>query len=93
MLDRQWFGSYTILWQPPEGFSGTIKPDSATEDTWLREKMATITGKDLTGLKLKPLVREYQRREGLIADGIVGPETIIHINSGTGNPGPNLKGK
>ena len=93
VLDRQWFGSYTILWQPPEGFFETIKPDSDTENPWLREKLAKIYDKDLAGIELKPLVRDYQRREGLVADGIVGPETIIHINSSTGNISPSLKGK
>ncbi|MBU0481194.1 MAG: AAA family ATPase [Proteobacteria bacterium] len=92
VLDRQWFGAHTILWQPPPEFDEVLRTDSESASSWLREKLALITGEDLADRELLPVIRAYQSREGLIADGIVGPETIIHINSSTGNPGPRLKG-
>ena len=57
----------------------------------MREKIAQINDEEIGDRKLKPLVRAFQRHEGLVADGIVGPETIIHINSSTESSAPSLK--
>jgi general secretion pathway protein A len=38
-------------------------------------------------------VKEFQISKGLVPDGIVGPQTIIHLNLASENGDPLLSGK
>ena len=92
-LERLWNGgSYTLLWQPPPGYSQPIQPTgkgAAVE--WLAAQIAQHTGsKPQTGAKLAKALMKYQQGEDLPADGVAGPETIIHLNTSTGQPVPHL---
>jgi general secretion pathway protein A len=90
-LEKQWFGSYTILWQPPPGYSKPIKPEAEGQDVeWLASQIKMISGPQTTATSLGQMVTSYQKNEGLIADGIAGPETLIHLNSSVGRTGPTL---
>jgi general secretion pathway protein A len=84
-LEKQWFGSYTILWQPPPGYSKPIKPGAEDQDVeWLSNQIQKATGLESTSTDLSQMVTAFQKSEGLIADGIAGPETLIHLNSSVG---------
>ncbi len=86
-LEKNWTGAYIILWRTPAGFSRVIRPDRAGADRdWLAARIADLFGKDLTGADLAVAVEKYQQAEGIRADGIAGPETIIHLNTSTGQP-------
>ena len=90
-LDKLWNGAATLLWRPPPGYVQFIQPDSqGPAAEWLAARIAQLTGKTLAGAELAQAVQEYQRNEGLLADGIAGPETIIHLNTSTGQPVPHL---
>jgi general secretion pathway protein A len=90
-LEKQWFGSYTLLWQPPPGYSHPITPEgNGPEITWLKTAVLKATGQPAADADPGRLVTAYQRAEGLMADGIAGPETIIHLNSSIGHNGPTL---
>lgn len=90
-LKKIWGGAYTLLWRPPAGYTQPIQATGkGAAVKWLTTRIAQLTGKTLTGAKLAKAVKEYQRGEGLPADGVAGPETIIHLNSSTGQPEPHL---
>lgn len=90
-LDKLWSGAAILLWRPPPGYNQLIRPDSqGPAAEWLAERIAQLTGKSLAGNDLAQAVQEYQRNEGLLADGIAGPETLIHLNTSTGQPVPHL---
>lgn len=84
-----WFGEYVVFVQaPPDGRlllkSGDRHPDVA----WLREQVGVaqnikIPARDaqLFDFQLQKHVLAFQRAHELIADGIVGKQTMIHLNS------------
>lgn len=94
-----WFGEYNLLWQSPEHYDNKmIKPgDRSSGVRWLDNQLAILNGRDmhtgesiLYGNALVTEVREFQRDEGLVADGIVGPQTIIRINTRTDGSVPKI---
>ena len=90
-LEKQWFGSYSVLWQPPSGYNGPIKPDiESPVAAWLTDQLEKITDLQREHASLARMVTSYQKQEGLLADGIAGPETLIHLNSTLGHTGPTL---
>lgn len=90
-LEKQWFGAYTLLWQPPPGQSILIRPEDEGPDVaWLAGGLEKATGLQLSSSGLAQLVTAFQKSQGLIADGIAGPETLIRLNSSLGHSGPTL---
>ena len=90
-LEKQWFGSYTVLWQPPSGYSKPIIPAiESPEGTWLIDHLKKVPGLQNGKASLDLMITTYQKNEGLVADGIAGPETLIHLNSTIGHNGPTL---
>jgi len=86
-LEQNWTGAYVILWRPPPGFSQAIRSDRAgAPRDWLTARIADLFDKNLTGPELADALEKYQQAEGILADGIAGPETIIHLNTSTGQP-------
>jgi general secretion pathway protein A len=93
-IDQYWHGDYILLLQaPPHGLmtmmAGTAGPDVG----WLREQVERIQGVDLRVPDpfyfddgLRQHVMDFQRNNGLAVDGIVGKNTIIRLNSLSGNP-------
>ncbi len=99
-LQERWNGDFLLLWRPAPGDRRLLGPDSPPEaQQWLRQTLATIPA--LTnGLThgsgyddgLRNTVTAFQHSQGLDADGIVGPETLIRLNTVTGRPDiPHLK--
>lgn len=99
-LHNYWYGHYTLLWHQPPGYQRAIHPGHAGEEViWLSQKLNQLgTGKQVpeqTVYKddLLERVREFQLAQGLVADGIVGVQTLIHINNATGLKAPVLSDK
>jgi len=88
-IEQQWLGSYILLWRPPSNYQGNMLPGTHGADIkWLARELASIQGrkqpdteKNRYDQKLLEQVRAFQRSEGLIPDGIAGPQTIIRINT------------
>lgn len=88
-LQQAWLGHYRILWKTPPKGSAVLRPgESGSDVTWLRKQLQKVTG--LTAISsnpavyddaLKELVLEFQREQGLQADGVAGPQTLIHLNN------------
>ncbi len=91
-----WFGDYIILWRMPPEYKGYIKRGSkGPQVQWLHEQLALVQGLKINSPhdlvfddEFVKRVKEFQLAKGLVPDGIVGPQTLIHLNSaaGTGNP-------
>ena len=98
-LKQQWDGQFTYLWQPPLGFSKTIKVgDRGPTVEWLTESFALIDDRDgffedgVFNQFLESRVKLFQKNHNLFADGIVGAQTILKIQEVLGVAAPLLTG-
>ncbi|MFK7912793.1 MAG: AAA family ATPase [Pseudomonadales bacterium] len=99
-LRDAWFGSFVVLWKTPPQYPGNLRSgDRHPTVAWLREQIIRLTAlplessqRDKFGKSLREAVILFQEQEGLIADGIVGPETWIRIHQRLGLEGPSLLG-
>ena len=64
---------------------------------WLEKRLSTAQDRPLEGHKNQLLsgsllqqIKEFQIRNNLIPDGIIGPQTLIHLNSASGERMPML---
>lgn len=91
-LDTYWLGDYTLMWMKPSNFKENVRPGTPnTLVSWIDKQLAVIQGRtvqprgnmeydnDLIGH-----VRKFQLAEGIVPDGIVGPQTIIRLNTAGG---------
>ena len=98
-LDK-WTGSYLYLWRSPSSFQ-ILKPGDLNKPAlaWLQTKLgvvnsdidALITGGNYTKA-LQQQVTDFQRVQTLIADGIVGRQTVMRLNQLTDPLLPTLTG-
>ncbi|MDA8590421.1 AAA family ATPase [Luminiphilus sp.] len=85
-LAPTWTGRYQYLWQPPRGWMGPIGlGDSGPVVAEVAQMFATLDGVSLTtisqfGDALATRVRLFQGAEGLVADGVVGEQTLLRLN-------------
>ncbi len=97
-LDKYWYGQFILLWQRPGNYSSAITPgDSGNIINWLNTQLTKVNNKQLADMifstydkNLVGKVKAFQSQQGLIADGIVGPVTIIHLNTKSGMDVPSL---
>ena len=94
-LDQHWYGQFILLWRKPDNYSSAITPgDSGNIVNWLNNQFVdkqfanTNNAYDET---LVEKVKAFQSQHGLAADGIVGPVTIIHLNTKSGLSVPTLR--
>jgi general secretion pathway protein A len=93
-VDRYWHGDYILLLRAPPNGTMFMKAGTTGADVgWLREQIARIQGIDLAAPDplyfddgLRQHVLDFQRSNGLAADGIVGKNTIIRLNSQSDRP-------
>lgn len=97
-ISRNWYGEYTLLWKPPQAYTANITPGSKGPDVaWVNTQLALIDGSEASRNKvavydkaLAGRVKQFQRARGLLPDGVVGAQTIIHILNASGSPDPRL---
>ena len=98
-LDK-WTGSYLYLWRSPSSFE-ILKPGDLNKPAlaWLQAKLgvvnsdidALITGGNYTEA-LQQQVTGFQRAQSIVADGIVGRQTVMRLNQLTDPLLPTLTG-
>ncbi len=85
-----WFGSYQLLWAPPNGVAVSLVPGVQNVNViWLRESLVAIDPRytaeplasDVYDVYLEQQVRAFQRDRRLDVDGLAGKQTQIIINS------------
>lgn len=93
-----WNGRYTLLWKPPSQREYLLTPgQTSTSVRWLRQQLMepgevasakkTPYADYLYDDELKSRVVTFQMMHGLNPDGIVGPHTLMHLNTDLGIPG------
>jgi general secretion pathway protein A len=97
-IASKWLGDYTLLWHMPPQYKGYIKPgDQGPVVQWIEKQLALIQGQTVQhqgnhvfdDVLIKE-VKKFQIAAGLDPDGIVGPLTMIHLNSAAGSGEPLL---
>ncbi|MDJ0863257.1 MAG: AAA family ATPase [Gammaproteobacteria bacterium] len=91
---QTWQGEYLLLWRPP-----TPKAELASTGSsgalvlWLREALRRIDGSNGTAGNsmafdgaLQQRIMAFQRSRNILVDGVVGRETLIHLNTALGDP-------
>lgn len=100
-LDPHWLGEYYAIWRAPAFLSGSTlrRGDSGPGVEWLRQRLteggfATLDadGPALFDAPVEQGVRALQAATGLLADGLVGPETMMAV-AGIGRDAPRLRRK
>jgi general secretion pathway protein A len=94
----RWLGDYTLLWRTPLNYQVAIKPgDQGPVVQWIDKQLAIIQKRTAQPRKnvvfddeLVRQVKKFQLAEGLVPDGIVGPQTLIHLNTAAGSSEPLL---
>jgi len=100
-IKKRWYGDYTLLWKHPKGYRNAVKPGySGPEVEWIDRRLSLFEGKNPNTVKgqaydgeLVNRMKRFQIAEGLIPDGIVGPQTFIHLGNAAGENGPVLMKK
>ena len=97
-LQSQWDGHFSMFWQPPPGYEGVLgSGDEGITVFWFEQHLAELAGReprDTPQLRfdnqLISEVRRFQRRHGLVPDGLVGPHTLITVNARLATDQPRL---
>ncbi len=87
-VEPWWPGDYLTFWKPPELVDPILHAGLRGADVrWLRERLDAVLGAvpapeadDLFDVALADRVREFQRRNGLSDDGIVGMQTQFYLS-------------
>ncbi|MCK4704713.1 MAG: AAA family ATPase [Gammaproteobacteria bacterium] len=98
LLEQHWYGEFSLFWQPPPFYQQAIFPGSSGDVVqWLGQQLTRLYGHgnkqtiyDTYSDNLVTQFKRFQQSKGLIPDGIVGPLTLIHLNTATGIQAPVL---
>ncbi len=93
-LDRSWYGQFRLLWKPAQRDFSLIGPGaSALAVRWLGTTLDRVEGISPQAAPaarydqaLADRLKAFQQRSGLVADGVAGPQTLIHLNNALGDP-------
>jgi general secretion pathway protein A len=98
VLAQMWRGDYATFWRAPPGYvSGSLDDASGPLADWLATRLATAQGhpqpvgrqgRDPAALKSR--VYAFQVAQGLKADGMAGPTTLMQLNRSLGVDEPRL---
>ena len=96
ILAAQWSGHYTVVWRlPPEARDGLKAGVRGPGVAWLNRQLAR--GRE-EGLAVDAVfddalvrrVKQFQLAQGLIPDGIIGPQTLMHLTTLSDESAPKL---
>ena len=86
-LAAQWAGQYTLLWRmPPDVREFIHAGERGPAVEWLIRQLAQAQGQvaepgraPLFDYALERQVKQFQLAQGLIPDGVVGPQTVMRL--------------
>ena len=86
-LGAQWSGQYTLLWRmPPDARENIRSGERGPAVQWLIRQLAQAQGGVAGPSKdpqfddvLQRQVKQFQLAQGLIPDGVVGPQTVMRL--------------
>ena len=93
-IDRYWDGPFILLWKAPALNSVPIRPGTRGKDVeWVREQFAVLDGvpgggrdRQFFDKDLRARVIAFQRSRSLMADGIIGKETLTYLSAAQRDP-------
>jgi general secretion pathway protein A len=91
-------GAYTTLWKVPRGFRDQVGPgDSGPDVDWIAARLTALDGKraappagQVLDEPTRRLLRAFQVKQDLKADGLAGPRTYMRLNQLSGVDEPHL---
>ncbi|HEU4458292.1 MAG TPA: peptidoglycan-binding domain-containing protein, partial [Methylibium sp.] len=105
-LQARWRGEFATLWRPPPGWvAPQIDGRETPAAKWVAERLgrlqrnlpAMITAAEAAAsdplardAAFEARVRAFQRSQGLVADGVLGPMTLMQLNRAAGIDEPRL---
>ncbi len=88
-LETAWQGQYTLLWRPPPGYQKAFGASvGGPLGHWLQAHLARLPEGGAGDMATR--VMQFQARNGLIQDGILGPRTLIELSTATEPQVPRL---
>ena len=95
VIEALWEGDYAVLWQPPPTGAPMIGPGASADSVrWLRRQIAALPNSGLADtasgdfdIRLTNRVKAFQSAQGLAADGIAGPRTLIALHNAIATDG------
>ena len=96
-LARMWRGEFATFWRAPPGYVNPIADGGPAAD-WLATQLAVVQRGDAKQLavdagaaSLQSRVHAFQSAQGLKADGLAGPMTLMQLNRAAGVDEPRLQ--
>jgi len=91
-------GEFTTLWKAPRAFRDQVGTgDSGPDVDWIAARLAELDGKHAAPAPGEPLdgptrrlLRAFQLKQNLKADGVAGPRTYMRLNQLSGVAEPRL---
>ncbi|HJV64012.1 MAG TPA: peptidoglycan-binding protein, partial [Albitalea sp.] len=91
-LAAVWRGDFATLWRTPAAYNKPVDGSAGPMTDWLADRLtaAHVGGADDAGA-LKSRIVAFQLAQGLRADGLAGPTTLMQLNRATGLDEPRLR--
>jgi general secretion pathway protein A len=93
----RWFGNIIVLWQPPLSGDLVTKPGEAGKTIpWLAKSLEILGLYQQTGQEVRlegtllGAFKRFQFDNGLTSDGVLGPMSLIRLNTARSLAGPRL---
>ena len=94
LLADAWDGSYETLWRLPPGLRARVADARQTAAAaWVGERIAALQTQGVvpaSGANLTARVQAFQRTQGIDAEGVAGPITLMQLNLASGVDEPRL---
>jgi general secretion pathway protein A len=87
-LDSKWLGEYIVAWPQAPDWPAQVQRGEAGPAVAIVMQMARLADPPWTGeaqfdAGFESWLFDFQRRQGLIPDGIVGPQTLLYLMAPT----------
>ncbi|HSW04691.1 ExeA family protein [Aquabacterium sp.] len=91
-LARWWRGGFATLWRAPEGLPSTLGDSHGGPlADWLGTQLKAVDSDDSQNQRpLRERIAAFQLAQGLKADGVAGPMTLMQLNRAAGIHEPRL---
>jgi general secretion pathway protein A len=90
-LASRWNGEWATLWRSPPGLEGRANDRNSPEVAQWVDRQLAAAGLAADGAPLRARLRSFQLAQGLPADGVLGPMTLMQLNRSAKVDEPRLR--